>query len=408
MSDAALGDVAHTPSDASFLSMPEGAGQPNYTMVPKTSATGEFEGELLEVAMGPQHPSTHGVFRMDVVLDGERVMKLKPVFGYLHRNHEKIAEQTSYLGSMPYTDRLDYFCSLTNNWAYALAVEHLAGLRAPERAEYIRIITAELTRLVNHTCLIGFLLQDMGASGTPLMYAFREREKVLDLFESLTGSRMMCNYMRFGGCRCDLPPGWLEQAKQVVDSYPRFLDEFERLLSENEILIARTQGIGLLPKQLAINASISGPMLRASGVNYDIRKVDKYGIYDRFPFRVPLGEQGDTFDRYMIRLLEMRESLKILEQALRDIPPGPIIDPKAKIRGFRPKPGEAYGRIEAPKGELGFYLISDGGPNPYRYRVRPPSLINLTILEDMCVGHIVADVVVILGSVDIVLGEVDR
>ena len=379
-----------------------------YTMVPKTSTTGEFEGELLEVAMGPQHPSTHGVFRMDVALDGERVMKLKPVFGYLHRNHEKIAEQTSYLGSMPYTDRLDYFCSLTNNWAYALAVEQLAGLQAPERAEYIRVITAELTRLVNHTCLIGFLLQDMGASGTPLMYAFRERERVLDLFESLTGSRMMCNYMRFGGCRCDLPPGWLEQARQVVDSYPRFLDEFERLLSENEILIARTQGIGVLPKQLAINASITGPMLRASGVNYDIRKVDTYGIYDRFPFRVPIGEQGDTFDRYMIRLLEMRESLKILEQALRDIPPGPIIEPKAKIRGFRPKPGEAYGRIEAPKGELGFYLISDGGPNPYRYRVRPPSLINLTVLEDMCLGQLVADAVVILGSVDIVLGEVDR
>jgi NADH-quinone oxidoreductase subunit D len=408
MSDAVLSDAAHTRSDASFLPTPEGAGQPNYAMIAKTSATGEFEGELLEVAMGPQHPSTHGVFRMDVVLDGERVMKLKPVFGYLHRNHEKIAEHTSYLGSMPYTDRLDYFCSLTNNWAYALAVEQLAGLQAPERAEYIRVITAELTRLVNHTCLIGFLLQDMGASGTPLMYAFREREKVLDLFESLTGARMMCNYMRFGGCRCDLPPGWLEQARQVVESYPRFLDEFERLLSENEILIARTQGIGVLPKELAINASISGPMLRASGVNYDIRKVDKYGIYDRFPFRVPLGEQGDTFDRYMIRLLEMRESLKILEQALRDIPPGPIIDPKAKIRGFRPKPGEAYGRIEAPKGELGFYLCSDGGPNPYRYRVRPPSLINLTILEDMCLGHIVADVVVILGSVDIVLGEVDR
>ena len=408
MSDAVLGDRAHTPSDPSLLSTPEGAGQPNYAIVPKTSATGEFEGDLLEVAMGPQHPSTHGVFRMDVVLDGERVVKLKPVFGYLHRNHEKIAEQTSYLGSMPYTDRLDYFCSLTNNWAYALAVEQLAGLQAPDRAEYIRIITAELTRLINHTCLIGFLLQDMGASGTPLMYAFRERERILDLFESLTGARMMCNYMRFGGCRCDLPPGWLEQAKQVVDSYPRFLDEFERLLSENDILIARTQGIGVLPKQLAINASITGPMLRASGVNYDIRKVDNYGIYDRFPFRVPLGEQGDTFDRFMVRLLEMRESLKILEQALRDIPSGPIMDPRAKIRGFRPKPGEAYGRIEAPKGELGFYLISDGGPNPYRYRVRPPSLINLTILEDMCLGHIVADVVVILGSVDIVLGEVDR
>jgi NADH-quinone oxidoreductase subunit D len=408
MSDAVLSGAVRSPHDAVSVSTPEGAGQPNYAVVPKTSVTGEIEGELLEVAMGPQHPSTHGVFRMDVVLDGERVVKLKPVFGYLHRNHEKIAEHTSYLGSMPYTDRLDYFCSLTNNWAYALAVEQLAGLQAPERAEYIRVITAELTRLINHTCLIGFLLQDMGASGTPLMYAFREREKILDLFESLTGARMMCNYMRFGGCRCDLPPGWLDQAKQVVDGYPRFLDEFERLLSENEILIARTQGIGVVPKQLAISASITGPMLRASGVNYDIRKVDKYGIYNRFPFRVPLGEHGDTFDRFMIRLLEMRESLGILDQALRDIPPGPIMDPKAKIRGFRPKPGEAYGRIEAPKGELGFYLISDGGPNPYRYRVRPPSLINLTILEDMCVGHIVADVVVILGSVDIVLGEVDR
>src|SRR5438445_2495635 len=381
---------------------------PGYEILPKTSPDGELLGDVLEVALGPQHPSTHGVFRMDVVLDGETVLKLKPVFGYLHRNHEKIAENTSYLGSMPYTDRLDYFCSLTNNWAYALAVEKLAGLQPPERAEYIRIITAELTRLINHTCLIGFLLQDMGASGTPLMYAFRERERILDLFESLTGARMMCNYMRFGGCRCDLPPGWLEQAKQVVDSYPRFLDEFERLLSENEILIARTHGIGVLPKELAVNASITGPMLRASGVNYDIRKVDKYGIYDRFPFRVPLGEQGDTFDRFMVRLLEMRESLKILNQALKDIPAGPIMDPKAKLRAFKPKPGEVYGRIEAPKGELGFYLISDGGPNPYRYRVRPPSFINLTVLEDMFLGYNVADTIVIFGTVDIVLGEVDR
>jgi NADH-quinone oxidoreductase subunit D len=289
-----------------------------------------------------------------------------------------------------------------------LSVERLAGLQPPERAEYIRVITAELTRLLNHSCLIGFLMQDMGASGTPLMYAFREREKILDLFESLTGARMMCNYMRFGGCRCELPGGWLDQTKKVVADFPRFLDEFERLLAENEILIARTQGVGVLSKELAINASITGPMLRASGVNYDLRKVDKYGIYDRFPFRVPLGEHGDVYDRYMIRLLEMRESVKILEQALRDIPAGPIMDPKAKIRGFRPKAGEAYGRIEAPKGELGFYLISDGGPNPYRYRVRPPSLINLTILEDMCLDQTVADVVIILGSVDIVLGEVDR
>jgi NADH-quinone oxidoreductase subunit D len=367
-----------------------------------------LKGEMLEVSMGPQHPSTHGVFRMDVVLDGERVVKLKPVFGYLHRNHEKIAEGTTYLASMPYTDRLDYFCSLTNNWAYALSVEKLAGLQVPERAEYIRVITAELTRLLNHSCLIGFLMQDMGASGTPLMYAFRERERILDLFESLTGARMMCNYMRFGGCRCDLPEGWLEQARRVTREYPTFLDELERLLTENEILMARTQHVGVLQPELAVNASISGPMLRASGVNYDIRKVDRYGIYDRFSFRVPLGQHGDVYDRYMIRLLEMRESVKILEQALRDIPSGPIIDPKAKIRGFRPKAGEAYGRIEAPKGELGFYLISNGSTNPYRYRVRPPSLINLTVLEDMCLGQTVADVVVILGSVDIVLGEVDR
>jgi NADH-quinone oxidoreductase subunit D len=366
------------------------------------------EEQLLEISMGPQHPSTHGVFRMNVVLDGERVVKLKPVFGYLHRNHEKIAENETYLGSMPYTDRLDYICSITNNWGYALAVEKLAGIQVPERAEYLRVITGELTRLQNHASLLGFLLQDMGASGTPLMYAFREREKILDLFEALTGARMMCNYMRFGGCRVDMPAGWLEQAQNVVREFPRFLDEYENLLVSNEILMERTQGVGVLSKELAINAGMSGPMARASGVNYDIRKVDKYSIYERFAFRVPLGAHGDVYDRYMIRFLEMRESLKILNEAMRDIPAGPIVDPKMRIRGFRPKPGEAYGRIESPKGELGFYLISNGSLNPYRYRVRPPSLINLTVLEDLCIGQNVADVVAILGSVDIVLGEVDR
>jgi NADH-quinone oxidoreductase subunit D len=366
------------------------------------------EGELLEIAMGPHHPSTHGVFRMDVALDGERVIRLKPVFGYLHRNHEKIAEGIGYLGSMPYTDRLDYICSLTNNWAYALAVEKLTGQEVPERAEYLRVILGELTRVQNHASSIGFLIQEMGASGTPLMYAFREREKILDLFEALTGSRMMCNYMRFGGCRVDASEDWLTAARKVVAGLPGFVDEVDRLLTGNEILMARTQGVGVLPPELAVNAGVTGPMLRASGVNYDIRKVDHYGIYDRFNFRVPLGDHWDVYDRYMIRMLEMRESISILEQALKDIPAGPVMDAKAKIRGFRPKPGEAYGRIEAPKGELGFYLISDGGPNPYRYRVRPPSLINLTVLEDMCLGSDVADVVLIFGSVDIVLGEVDR
>ncbi|HEX4064852.1 MAG TPA: NADH-quinone oxidoreductase subunit D [Acidobacteriaceae bacterium] len=365
-------------------------------------------GEIMEVSMGPHHPSTHGVFRMDVRLEGERVVRLKPVFGYLHRNHEKIAEHGAYLSAIPYTDRLDYLCSMTNNWAYCSAVEKLAGLQVPERAEYIRVIVSELTRFQNHAGLVGFLLQDMGASGTPLMYAFREREKILDLFESLTGSRMMCNYMRFGGLRVDCSAAWLDEVRQLVTRLPRFIDEFENLLRANEILMARTQGVGVLPRELAISAGITGPMLRASGVNYDIRKVDKYGVYDRFEFRVPLGDHGDVYDRYMMRLLEMRETVKILEQALRDIPAGPIMDPKVRLRGLRPKVGEAYGRIESPKGELGFFLISDGTTSPYRYRVRPPTMINLTVLEDMCLNHNVADVVIILGSVDIVLGEIDR
>ena len=367
-----------------------------------------FHGDLLEVSMGPHHPSTHGVFRMMVTLDGETIVKLKPVFGYLHRNHEKLGENTTYLASMPYTDRLDYLNSMTNNWAYALAVEKLAGQPVPERAEYLRIILAELTRLLNHTCLAGFLMQDTGCSGTPLMYAFREREYVLDLFEALSGSRMMCNYQRFGGCRVDPTPEWLATAARLVDGYGRFLDEYEALITGNEILMARTQGVGLLKPDLAVNAGITGPMLRACGVDYDLRKVDGYGFYPRFDFRVPLGAHGDTYDRYMIRVLEMRESIRILQQALSDLPAGPVIDAKAKNRGLRPKPGEAYARIEGPKGEIGFYLISDGGPNPYRYRVRPPSFINLTVLEDMCLGQTVADAVIILGSVDIVLGEVDR
>jgi NADH-quinone oxidoreductase subunit D len=375
---------------------------------PPVTMSSRLEGELLEVSMGPQHPSTHGVFRMNVTLDGEIVRKLKPVFGYLHRNHEQIGEHTSYLGSMPYTDRLDYFCSMTNNWAYALSVEKLAGIEVPERAEYLRVILAELTRLQNHASLLGFLLSDMGAWGTPLMYAFREREKILDLFESLAGSRMMCDYMRFGGCRVDANDEWLTGAKKIVDRFPTFLDEFEELILQNEIVIARTQNVGKLSPELAISAGITGPMLRACGVNYDIRKVDGYGFYPRVKFRIPLGEHGDTYDRLMMRALEMHESVEILKQAFAQIQPGPIVNPKVKIRAFRPPVGEAYGRIEAPKGELGFYLISDGGPNPYRYRVRPPSFINLTLLEDLCLGHTVADVMVILGSIDIVMGEVDR
>jgi NADH-quinone oxidoreductase subunit D len=242
-----------------------------------------------------------------------------------------------------------------------------------------------------------------------LLYALREREKILDLFEAVSGSRMMCNYMRFGGVRVDVDEQMLAQARRIVDKFPAFLDEFEKLLTTNEVLMARCQRVGILPKQLAINASITGPMARASGVEYDIRKVDRYGVYDRFEFRVPVGEVGDVYDRYYVRVLEMRESVKILQQALRDIPAGPHQNPDVKLRNFRVPAGDGYGRIEAPKGELGFYLVADEtGKQPYRYHVRPPSFINLTILEDMCLGHKVADAIVILGSVDIGLGEVDR
>ena len=369
--------------------------------------------ETLEVNLGPQHPSTHGVFRMNVKLEGETIISLKPVMGYLHRNHEQIAENMSYLGSMPYTDRLDYFNSMSNNFGYALAVEKLANIEVPERAQYLRVIMAELTRLANHVSVIGFLLNDLGAFFTPVLYAFREREKILDIFEETAGSRMMCNYLRFGGVKQDLPPGILERIGKLVGEFPKFLDEFEALLTKNEILCMRCQRVGVLPYELAVNASITGPMARASGVNYDLRKIDGYSIYPRFKFKVPLGKVGDVYDRYMIRILEMRQSLEILRQALKEIPQGPVINPKfaalAKApRNFKPPKGEAYGRVEAPKGELGFYLVSDGTPQPWRYHVRAPSLINLTVLEDLCIGHKVADAVIILGSIDIVLGEVDH
>ena len=375
---------------------------------PSTIPTGTISTQTLEISIGPQHPSTHGVFRMDVVLDGEIVRSLKPVVGYLHRNHEQLAEKMAWLGSMPYTDRLDYFNSMSNNWAYALAVEKLAGIKVPERAEYIRVIMAELSRLQNHASAIGFLLQDCGAWGTPLLYAFKEREKILDFFETVSGSRMMCNYFRFGGVRVDLNEPMLAMARKIVAEFPKFLDEFEKLMTTNEVVLARCQRVGILSKELAIAGSISGPVARASGVEYDIRKVDKYGIYDRLEFGVPVGQVGDVYDRYYIRVLEMREAVKILQQALRDIPAGPVQAVEVKLRGFKLPAGDGYGRIEGPKGELGFYLVSEGGPKPYRYHVRPPSFINLTVLEDMCLGHKVADAIIILGSIDIVLGEVDR
>ncbi len=364
--------------------------------------------ERVIINLGPQHPSTHGVFRAVAVLDGETVVALKPVVGYLHRNHEKIGERNTFLQNMPYTDRLDYFNSMSNNWAYALAVEKLMGIKVPERAEYLRVIMAELSRIQNHLILIGMLLNDLGAYFTPSLYAFEERELILDIFEAASGSRMMCNYHRFGGVVRDIPPEALEKLKGLVyDRLPRKVDEFDRLLTENEILVSRLKGVGKLSAEDAIRYSITGPVLRACGVPYDVRRAEPYGIYDRFDFDVAVRYNGDVYDWYLIRLDEIRQSLRILDQAIRQMPEGPVMSAKPQYQ-VRVPPGEAYGRIEAPKGELGFYIVSNGKPNPWRYHVRAPSFVNITALEKMCVGNKIADFVVILGAIDIVLGELDR
>nr|WP_233578957.1 NADH-quinone oxidoreductase subunit D [Tautonia sociabilis] len=370
----------------------------------------ELDTDQFVLSIGPQHPSTHGVFRMNLRVDGETVVGLKPVMGYMHRNHEKIGERNTFLMNFPFTDRLDYFTSMLNNFGYALAVEQLMGddAKVPERAEYIRVIMAELNRIASHMWSIGFLLNDLGAFFTPALYAIEERELILDLFEWAAGSRMMCNYFRFGGVAFDLPPGWLDRCRAIVsDRLDRKIDELDRLLSENEIFKDRSRGVGLLSREQAIAYSAAGPVLRASNVPYDIRRAAPYSIYDRFDFEVVTGTGCDVYDRYYVRLLEMRESVRILKQALRDLPEGPIL-PGKKSYQIKVPAGEAYSRVENAKGELGFYVVADGGPTAYRYHVRSPSFINLTALETMCLGHTVADVVGILGSLDIVLGEVDR
>jgi NADH:ubiquinone oxidoreductase subunit D len=364
--------------------------------------------DYVVVNLGPQHPSTHGVFRMVVTLDGETILSLKPVMGYLHRNHEKIGERNTFLQNMPFTDRLDYLSSMSNNFGYALAVEKLMGIKPPERAEYLRVIMAELTRISNHIFAIGMFLNDLGAYFTPALYAIEERELILDIFEAVSGSRMMCNYFRFGGVARDLPQGVYEKLRDLVyERLPRRVDELDLYLTESELIRARCEGVGVLTPEQAIAFSTCGPVLRASGVPYDVRRADPYSIYDRFDFDVAVRYHGDVYDRYLIRMDEMRQSLRILQQALRDLPEGPIQEGKPQYQ-VRVPPGEAYGRVEGPKGELGFYVVSTGKPNPWRYHVRAPSFINLTALETMCKGNKIADVVAILGSIDIVLGETDR
>ena len=372
------------------------------------SENSNLETEQILVNIGPQHPSTHGVFRMAAMLEGETVVGLKPVMGYLHRNHEKIGERNTYLQNMPFTDRLDYVTSMSNNFAYALAVEKLMGINPPERTEYIRVIMAELTRVMNHLFAVGFLLNDLGAFFTPALYAFEERELIIDIFEEVSGSRMMCNYFRFGGVARDLSEHALNKISALVnDRLPRKIDEIDEYLTNNEILRERCEGVGILTPDMAVAMSVTGPVLRASGVPYDVRRAEPYSIYDRFSFDVVYGRHGDVFDRYLVRLEEARQSLKILKQAIRDLPEGPI---QTGNSAYQPKvpAGETYGRVEGPKGELGFYLVSNGTANPYRYHVRAPTFVNLTALEEMSIGMKIADVVVILGSIDITLGEVDR
>jgi len=362
--------------------------------------------EPFVINIGPVHPSTHGVFRMRATLDGEVIVDMEPVFGYLHRGIEKLAEGRTYTQNIPFTDRLDYLASMSNNMAYVMAVEKLAGISIPERAEYLRVIMAELQRIASHLIGVGAFLNDCGAFMTPFLYMFREREKILDLFEMVCGQRLTYNYMRIGGASQDIPEEFLPALDRFVKQMPGFIDEYDQLLAENEILLARTKGVGILPKELAINISASGPVLRGSGVKWDIRKADPYSVYDRFQFDIPTGSAGDTYDRYWVKIQEMRQSVRIIEQAMKQLPPGEVLTEVP--HSLHPPAGEVYGHIEAPKGELGFYLVSDNSIAPYRFHVRAPTLINLTALRDMMVGWKVADAVIIFGSIDICLAEVDR
>lgn len=364
----------------------------------------ELAGQRMVLNMGPQHPSTHGVLRLVVELEGERVISATPVLGYLHRGFEKLCENRTYVQVIPLTDRLDYLSSMGNNMVYVKAVEELAGIQVPERAEYIRVIALELQRLASHLLATGTFGQDLGAI-SPLFYTFREREVILDLLEMLSGARLTYNYMRFGGVRGDLPNGFVERTREALRYLEPKIDEYETYLSDNEIFCMRTKGIGTLKPEDGINMGATGPMLRASGVKTDLRKDDPYTIYDRFDFNVITRKDGDCFARYEVRLDEMRESIKILEQALSNIPAGEVV---VKPKNVKPPAGEVYSRIESPRGELGMYVVSDGTGNPYRLKIRSPAYSNLSCLPHIVKGIMVADLVAILGSVDIVLGEIDR
>ncbi len=362
--------------------------------------------EPVVVNLGPQHPSTHGVFRLKVTLDGEIVQDAEMRIGYLHRSMEKLAEERTYTQNIPFTDRIDYLAAMSNNLAYCLAAEELLGVEVPPRGQAIRVLFAELQRVASHAMANGTFINDCGAWHTPLFYMFRDRERVLDMFEMTCGARLTTNYMRIGGVAFDLPDELLPTLRSFLDDMPDRIASYEDLLMENEILHARARGIGVISPEMAINSSLSGPILRATGVPWDLRKANPYCGYENYEFDIPVGEQGDCFDRFLVRMAEVKQSLRILNQLIDNIPDGPwLADVPLHAR---PPEGEAYARVESPRGELGFYLVSDGSPAPYRFHCRPPSLINLSALKEMSIGGTLADAIVTLGSIDIVVGEIDR
>jgi NADH-quinone oxidoreductase subunit D len=360
--------------------------------------------ELL-LNMGPQHPATHGVLRVKLKLDGERVLGSECVIGYLHRGVEKIGENRTYAQFAPYVDRMDYVAAVTNGMGYVETVEKLLGVEIPPRAQYTRMILAELQRIASHLVWLGTHALDIGAM-TPVFYTFREREEILKIFEKYCGARLTTHAFRIGGLQYDLYDGFEQECSKFCDYFLPKIDEYERLLTKNRIWINRTRGVGVLSAEDAIAYGVTGPVLRGSGVKWDIRKVQPYEAYDQVEFEVPTGQHGDTYDRYLVRIQEMRQSVRIVRQCVERLAPGPILGKVGKV--IKPPVGEVYHSIESPKGELGYFLVSDGSTNPYRVRVRPPLFVNLQALEIMIRGHLVADVVAVIGTLDIVLGEVDR
>ncbi|MHB0971296.1 MAG: NADH-quinone oxidoreductase subunit D [Thermoanaerobaculia bacterium] len=365
----------------------------------------------MEVNFGPQHPATHGVLRVMLKIDGERIIEAKPVIGYLHRGTEKLFENMNFPQCVPHTDRMDYVASATNNMGFVEAVEKLMGISAqiPKRAQIIRVMLAELQRIASHLVWLATHALDIGAM-TPFFYTFREREDILDLFEDYCGARLTLNCMRIGGVPEDLPPGWLEKLAAFVEKFPACMDEYESLLTTNRIWKRRTVGIAVISPEEAIDWGLTGPLLRGSGVKWDIRRAIPYECYPELDFEIPIGKNGDTYDRYLVRLVEMRQSNRILQQCMTMIKGTPEGDLKAKIsRVIRPPEGEVYHSVECPKGELGYYIVADGkSQNAYRCHVRPPSFVNLQALPAMVRGHLIADLIAVIGTIDVVLGEVDR